>query len=157
ARDAAPAAAGLRTIVIDPGHGGHDPGAIGPAGLQEKELTLDVSQRVATLLRDEADVRVVLTRSRDEFVALRERTRLANREKADLFVSVHVNAAPAMTASGAETYFLSSEATDNAARAAAAFENKVIALEGAPRGGTRDLLRSILWDLTQSEFQQVSS
>jgi len=148
---------GLRTIVIDPGHGGHDPGAVGPGGFQEKELTLDVARRMAALLQEDPGVKVVLTRARDQFLALRERTRLANREKADLFLSIHVNAAPGVTASGAETYFLSSEATDNAARAAAAFENKVIDLEGSSGGGARGLLRSILWDLTQSEFQQESS
>jgi N-acetylmuramoyl-L-alanine amidase len=152
-----PAVPGLRTIVLDPGHGGHDPGALGPGGLPEKELTLDVARRVAALLQEDLGVRVVLTRSRDQFVALRERTTLANREKADLFVSIHVNAAPAMTAAGAETYFLSSEATDNAAREAAAFENKVIDLEGGSRGASRDVLRSILWDLAQSDFQQESS
>lgn len=157
ARPADTVAVGLRTIVIDPGHGGQDPGAVGPGGLQEKELTLDVARRLATFVQEDLGVKVVLTRSRDQFVALRERTALANRAKADLFVSVHVNAAPGMTASGAETYFLSSEATDNAARAAAAFENKVIALEGGPGGGSRGLLRSILWDLAQSDFQQESS
>lgn len=145
------------TIVLDPGHGGHDPGAVGPGGLQEKDLTLDVARRVAALLQDELAVRVVLTRTRDQFVALRERTGLANREKADLFLSIHLNAAPAMTAAGTEAYFLSSEASDNAARAAAAFENRVIALEAASRGGSRDVLRTILWDLTQSDFQQEAS
>lgn len=163
-RRAAPAPAapvagrlGLQTIVLDPGHGGDDPGAVGPGGLREKALTLDIAQRVAALARDELGVTVVLTRTRDTFVPLRERTAFANRQKADLFVSVHVNAAPAATATGTEAYFLSSEATDNAARAAAAFENKVIALEPGPRTSARDLLRSILWDLAQSEFQQESS
>ena len=147
----------LQTIVIDPGHGGHDPGAVGPGGLQEKELTLDIARRVAALVQDELGVKVVLTRTRDQFVALRERTAFANRQRGDLFLSIHVNAAPGATATCTETYFLSSEATDNAARAAAAFENKVIALEAGPRGGARDILRSILWDLAQSEFQQESS
>jgi N-acetylmuramoyl-L-alanine amidase len=147
----------LGVIVIDPGHGGHDPGAIGPAGLQEKELTLDIARRVAALVQEELGVRVVLTRTRDQFLALRERTAFANRQRGDLFLSIHVNAAPGATATGTETYFLSSEATDNAARAAAASENKVIALEAGPRGNARDILRSILWDLAQSEFQQESS
>jgi N-acetylmuramoyl-L-alanine amidase len=102
-------------------------------------------------------VKVVLTRSRDQFLPLRERTAIANRHRGDVFVSIHVNAAAGATATGTETYFLSSEATDNAARAAAAFENKVIALEGGARGGTRDVLRTILWDLAQSQFQQESS
>jgi N-acetylmuramoyl-L-alanine amidase len=149
--------AGIRAIVLDAGHGGHDPGAIGPTGLREKELTLDVARRVAALLQEDPGLRVVLTRGKDQFVALRERTAFANREKADLFVSIHVNAAPARTAAGTETYFLSTEATDNAAREAAAFENRVISMEASARGGPRDVLRSILWDLTQSDFQQESS
>jgi N-acetylmuramoyl-L-alanine amidase len=148
---------GLRTIVLDPGHGGHDGGAAGPGGLAEKAVTLDVARRMGALLQEDLGVRVVLTRTRDAFLSLRERTALANRQKADLFVSIHVNAAPAAVATGTETYFLSSEATDNAARQAAAFENRVIALEPGPRGGSRDVLRSILWDLAQSDFQQESS
>jgi N-acetylmuramoyl-L-alanine amidase len=155
---APPAQAALQTIVIDPGHGGHDPGALGPGGAQEKEITLDIARRVAALCQEELGLKVVLTRTRDQFVSLRERTAFANRQKADLFLSIHVNAAPGATATGTETYFLSSEATDNAARAAAAFENKVIALEPGQRGASgRDILRSILWDLAQSEFQQESS
>jgi len=153
----APAAEGMRVIVIDPGHGGSDPGALGPSGLQEKELTLDIARRVAALLQEDTGVRVLLTRSTDRFMALRERTTLANRERADLFVSIHANSAPAAAATGAETYFLSSEATDNAARQAAAAENRVIALEANTKGASRDLLRSILWDLAQSDFQQESS
>jgi N-acetylmuramoyl-L-alanine amidase len=152
-----PEPAALRSIVLDPGHGGHDPGATGPRGLQEKDLTLDIARRLAAVLQEELAVKVTLTRTRDVFVALRERTSLANRQKADLFVSIHVNAARGASASGTETYFLSSEATDNSARAAAALENKVIELEPGARGGSRDLLRSILWDLAQSEFQQESS
>jgi N-acetylmuramoyl-L-alanine amidase len=145
----------LRTVVLDPGHGGHDTGAVGPSGLLEKELTLDIARRVAPLLEEDLGLRVILTRSRDQFLALRERTALANRERAELFVSIHANAAPMASASGAETYFLSSEATDGAARRAAEYENRVIALEGG--GGSRDVLRSILWDLVQSDFQQESS
>lgn len=147
----------IRTVVLDPGHGGHDTGAIGPTGLQEKELTLDIGRRVAAVLQEDLGVRVVLTRTRDQFLALRERTTLANRERADLFVSIHANAAPAASATGTETYFLSSEATDGAARRAAEYENRVLTLEGGGRGGDRDVLRSILWDLAQSDFQQESS
>jgi N-acetylmuramoyl-L-alanine amidase len=149
----------LRTIVVDPGHGGHDAGAVGPSGLQEKELALDIARRVAALLQEELGVRVVLTRARDQFVGLRERTALANRERADLFLSVHVNSAPGAGAgaSGTETYFLSNEATDGAARRAAEYENRLITLDGGPKGGPPDVVRSILWDLAQSDFQQESS
>jgi N-acetylmuramoyl-L-alanine amidase len=163
-RQGAPATAGppgagpepIQTIVIDPGHGGHDAGAIGPGGLQEKELTLDIARRVAGLLQEDLAVRVVLTRGKDQFIGLRERTALANRERADLFVSIHVNAAPDGAATGTETYFLSNEATDGAARRAAEYENRLIGGTGA-KGGSPDVLRSILWDLAQSDFQQESS
>ncbi|HEY7139291.1 MAG TPA: N-acetylmuramoyl-L-alanine amidase [Methylomirabilota bacterium] len=147
----------LHAIVLDPGHGGHDTGAVGPTGLQEKELSLDIARRVAALLQEELGVRVVLTRARDQFVELRERTALANRERADLFVSIHVNAAADGAATGTETYFLSNEATDGAARRAAEYENRLIAVDTGGRGGAPDVLRSILWDLAQSDFQQESS
>jgi N-acetylmuramoyl-L-alanine amidase len=147
----------LGTLVIDPGHGGHDVGAVGPTGLQEKELALDIARRLAAVLQEELGVRVVLTRGRDQFVGLRERTTLANRERADLFVSIHVNAAPVAAATGTETYFLSNEATDGAARRAAEYENRLIGLDAGPRGGQPDVVRSILWDLAQSDFQQESS
>ena len=159
---AAPSAGGggpepLQTIMIDPGHGGHDAGAVGPSGLQEKELSLDIARRVAALLQEELSVRVILTRAKDQFIELRERTALANRERADLFLSIHVNAAPDGAATGTETYFLSNEATDGAARRAAEYENRLIAADTGARGGSPDVLRSILWDLSQSDFQQESS
>jgi N-acetylmuramoyl-L-alanine amidase len=152
-----PGAEPLRTIAVDPGHGGHDAGAVGPSGLQEKELALDIARRVAALLQEELGVRVVLTRARDQFVGLRERTTLANRERADLFLSIHVNASPAAAATGTETYFLSNEATDGAARRAAEYENRLITTDMGPKSGAPEVVRSILWDLAQSDFQQESS
>jgi N-acetylmuramoyl-L-alanine amidase len=130
---------------------------VGPTGLQEKELALDIARRLAALLQEELGIRVVLTRARDQFIGLRERTTLANRERADLFVSIHVNAAPVAAATGTETYFLSNEATDGAARRAAEYENRLIGLDAGPRTGQPDVVRSILWDLAQSDFQQESS
>ena len=150
----------LRTIVLDAGHGGHDSGAIGPSGLMEKELVLDVTRRVAKLVEDRLGVKVRLTRDGDQFIPLRDRTSFANRERADLFVSIHANAHRHADSEGVETYFLSSEATDNAARQVAALENSVIQLEApANRAGGRgqDVLKAILWDLAQSEFQAESS
>src|SRR5439155_18256453 len=79
----------LRTIVLDAGHGGHDPGAMGPTGLTEKGLVLDVTRRVARLAEEQLGVRVLLTRDADYFVSLADRTSLANRARADLFVSIH--------------------------------------------------------------------
>src|SRR2546427_234751 len=82
----------LRLIVLDAGHGGHDPGAVGPAGLQEKDLVLDVTRRVARLVEDRLSVKALLSRDGDHFIELRDRTTFANKERADLFGSIHANA-----------------------------------------------------------------
>jgi N-acetylmuramoyl-L-alanine amidase len=147
----------LRLIVLDAGHGGHDPGATGPSGVMEKEVVLDVTKRVARLVDDGLGVKVALTRSTDVFVPLRERTNFANKRRADLFVSIHANAHPRAVSEGVEVYFLSSEASDKDARQVAALENGVVQLETPASRQKGDLLKSILWDLAQSEFQQESS
>src|SRR5204863_2748493 len=90
-------------IVIDPGHGGHDPGAQG-RGITEAELVLDVAVRLEALLRKTPGVEVILTRRTDEFIALPERTAIANREGADLFLSIHANASAHPSARCVETY-----------------------------------------------------
>src|SRR5438093_920742 len=149
----------LKTIVLDAGHGGHDTGATGPSGLMEKDLVLDVTRRVAKLVEARLGLKVLLTRDSDNFVTLRDRTSFANRQHADLFVSIHANAHREAAADGVETYFLSSEATDSAARQVAALENSAVQLE-QPTGrgsGQVDIVKAILWDLAQSEFQVESS
>jgi N-acetylmuramoyl-L-alanine amidase len=150
----------LRTIVLDAGHGGHDSGAVGPGGLMEKELVLEVTKRVARMLTDRLGVKVLLSRDGDHFVTLRDRTSFANRERADLFVSIHANAHRVVASEGVEVYFLSSEATDNAARQVAAAENSVVQFEKAANGGAAgrsEIVKTILWELAQSEFQSESS
>jgi len=148
----------LRVLVLDAGHGGHDSGAVGPAGLQEKDLVLDVTRRVARLVEDKLNVKVLLSRDGDYFVPLRDRTSFANKERADLFVSIHANAHREVASAGVETYFLSSEATDSGARQVAALENSVVQLEKTPARSSRlDAVKAILWDLAQSEFQLESS
>ena len=161
-RETQQSAGPLRTIVLDAGHGGHDNGATGPGGLTEKDLVLDVTKRVAKLVEDRLGIKVLLSRDGDHFVTLKDRTSFANRERADLFVSIHANAHSSATHEGVETYFLSSEATDIAARQTAAAENSVVQLEKpAPSNnrsnGRQDILRTILWDLLQSEFLTESS
>jgi N-acetylmuramoyl-L-alanine amidase len=96
---------GVSRIVIDPGHGGHDPGAKGK-GLTEAELVLDVALRLEKLLAAVPGIEVILTRRTDDFVALQERTAIANREAADVFLSIHANASASAQARGVETYFL---------------------------------------------------
>lgn len=115
-------ASAIRTIVIDPGHGGHDPGAIGASGLAEKEVVLDVSRRLQTLIRRRLKKKVVLTRDTDVFIPLGQRAALANRRGADLFISVHVNAAADTDLRGVEIY-LFGRPTNAAAGALAAREN----------------------------------
>jgi N-acetylmuramoyl-L-alanine amidase len=148
----------VRRIVLDAGHGGHDPGATGPTGLMEKDVVLDVTRRVARLVEDKLGIKVLLTRDGDHFVPLKDRTGFANRERADLFVSIHANAHRELVHEGVETYFLSSEATDSSARQLAEMENSVIHLERGPAGRGREaVLRTIFSDLGQSRFQQESS
>jgi len=108
-------------IVIDAGHGGHDPGAQGN-GLNEAELTLDVAQRLKKLLEKQPGVEVVMTRDSDVFIPLQERTAIANREGADLFLSIHANASRNVEARGVETYFLNF-ANTRESEAVAAREN----------------------------------
>ena len=120
----------LRLIVLDAGHGGHDPGATGPSGLTEKEVVLDVTRRVARMVEERPrDQGRAHAASADIFVPLRDRTNFANKQRADLFVSIHANAHPRAVSEGVETYFLSSEASDNDARQVAAVENGVVQLE----------------------------
>lgn len=147
----------LKLIVLDAGHGGHDSGAVGPSGLMEKEVVLDVTRRVARMVETGLGVKVVMSRDSDVFVALRDRTNFANKQRADLFVSIHANAHPQAVSEGVETYFLSSEASDSGARQVAAIENGVVQLENPASRQRGDVLKSILWDLAQSEFQQESS
>ena len=148
----------LRLVVLDAGHGGHDSGAVGPNGVQEKEVVLDVTRRVARMVEDGGlGIKVALSRGTDVFVPLRDRTNFANKQRADLFVSIHANAHPRSVSEGVETYFLSSEASDTEARQTAAVENGVVQLETPASRQKTNAVKSILWDLAQSEFQQESS
>ena len=115
---------GVRRIVIDAGHGGHDPGTIGRGGLQEKELVLDVALRLERLVRQDLGADVLLTRSTDVFIPLEERTAIANSRGADLFLSIHANSSRNASARGIETYFLSF-AQNSHAEAVAARENAI--------------------------------
>ncbi|MGH7885574.1 MAG: N-acetylmuramoyl-L-alanine amidase family protein, partial [Thermodesulfobacteriota bacterium] len=116
----------IKTIVIDPGHGGHDPGATGPSGLKEKDVNLQIAKRLQEKLLQEGKnfgiENVFLTRSTDIFIPLEERTAIAKKKNADLFISIHCNAAKDKRAYGIETYILSFT-NDKAALAVAAREN----------------------------------
>jgi N-acetylmuramoyl-L-alanine amidase len=146
---------GVRTIVLDAGHGGRDVGAVGPQGLQEKDLTLVICRKLASQLGSKLGVRVILTRNSDEVVTLEQRTALANQYKADLFLSVHLNASVMKGARGSETYFLSVEASDELARKAAERENLSLPQQAPPPPSSD--LRLMLWDLAQQEYLKESS
>jgi N-acetylmuramoyl-L-alanine amidase len=133
---------GIRKIVLDPGHGGKDPGAIGVGGLAEKDIVLEVAKKLAVKLKREMGVEVVLTRTDDRFVALEDRTAMANAEDADLFISLHMNASPNPDARGIETYYLDNT-TDEASIRLAARENST------SRKNISDL-QFILSDMTQN-------
>jgi len=144
---------GIHTIVIDPGHGGKEVGAIGPAGLMEKDATLTLCRRLAAALEAKLKTRVILTRNDDTVVPLDQRTSIANQYHADLFLSVHMNAAIVKGAHGAETYFLSLDASDKLAEKAAEVENA--SKNNAPAGSSD--LKLMLWDLAQQEYLNESS
>jgi N-acetylmuramoyl-L-alanine amidase len=123
----------LERVVIDPGHGGHDTGTIGRAGLTEKDLVLDVARRLGTLIEERLGAEVIYTRTEDVFVPLEERTALANEKKADLFLSIHGNAG-VRSAAGSETYYLnfttSKTAMEVAARENASSQRSIHELQG---------------------------
>jgi N-acetylmuramoyl-L-alanine amidase len=120
-------------IVIDPGHGGHDTGTIGPNGLEEKDLVLEVGRRLGKLLETRLGAEVVYTRKDDTFIPLETRTAIANQERADLFVSIHANSSRDPDARGVETYYLnftsSPEALEVAARENAVSEKSIYELQ----------------------------
>jgi len=145
-------------VVIDAGHGGHDPGAISPHGnAREKNVTLAIAQAIRDRLVAGGRVRVALTRESDEFLVLEERYGIARRLDADLFMSIHADAAGNETASGATVYTLSEVASDREAAKLAARENKANIINGVNLGGANQDVSSILIDLTQRETMNVSA
>jgi N-acetylmuramoyl-L-alanine amidase len=146
-------AAGLRTIVVDAGHGGEEEGARGPSGTLEKTVTLSVARRLKAALEARLGVRVILTRDADTTVGLDERAALANNNKADLFVSLHANASVRPTATGAEVFYLSLEEYGDQAQRVAKGESEALPVFG---GGTRDI-EVILWEMAQARYIEESS
>ena len=145
-----PVAHGIRTVVLDPGHGGEELGAAGPSGLQEKAVVLDVATRTARLLRDQLGLEVLLTRERDQDIPLDERAAIANHRKGDLFVSIHANASLRRSASGAETYFLAYQTDDADAASVAQRENQA-GRSSETRRPVTDGLEMVLWEMAQAE------
>jgi N-acetylmuramoyl-L-alanine amidase len=144
---------GIRTIVVDAGHGGTEDGAHGPGGTLEKNVTLSVARRLKAALEARLGVRVILTRDADATVELDERAALANNNKADLFVSLHANASVRASASGAEVFYLSLEDYGDQAQQVARGETEALPVFG---GGTRDI-EVILWEMAQARYIEESS
>jgi N-acetylmuramoyl-L-alanine amidase len=136
---ARPAIGKIRRIVVDAGHGGHDPGALGAGGSREKDVVLQIALRLARKLKEELGLDVVLTRSTDVFVELKERTAIANQVGADLFVSIHANAALNRNSNGIETYYLNLAKTEKVAQLAA--QENGTSLEKV------SILQAVLFDL----------
>ncbi len=133
---------GIKRIVLDPGHGGKDPGTISPGGLKEKDIVLKVAKKIAAKLRSELGYEVILTRETDVFIPLEERTAIANSKEGDLFISIHVNAAPSRNVNGIETYVLDLATNKDAMR--------VAALENSTSAKQLSDLQKILMDLIQN-------
>ncbi|MBL8111689.1 MAG: N-acetylmuramoyl-L-alanine amidase [Acidobacteria bacterium] len=141
----------IETIVLDAGHGGADPGTHTPAGLKEKEITLDIAMRLRALL-EEARFKVVMTRESDTEVTLRKRAEIANAAEGDIFVSIHVNSLPETGARGVETYFLG--ATDDPRLSHLAQEENQ--LSGYSLSDFRRLLEGIYVDVRQTESRTLA-
>lgn len=150
--------AGRPLVVVDAGHGGHDPGAISPVtNVREKDVTLSVARQIRDALIASGRVRVALTREDDRFYVLRERSEIARTLKADLFISVHADAAPASNASGATIYTLSEVASDREAQLLAQRENRADVINGVDLGAENREIASILVDLAQRETMNASA
>jgi N-acetylmuramoyl-L-alanine amidase len=148
-----PPAGGLRTIVIDPGHGGEDVGAKGTQGTLEKQVTLAVARRLKAAIESRLGTRVLLTRDGDQAVGLDQRASLANNNKADLFISLHANASVRPSVAGAEVFYLSLEGYGEAAQRAVQAPRDALPVLG---GGTRDI-EVIPWELAQARYIDQSA
>ncbi len=146
----------IDTIIIDPGHGGRDPGAIGPTGVYEKDVTLDIARHLKRLIERNTDMRVVMTREEDRFVPLQARTHLANQEQGKLFISIHANSNKNPRVHGMTTYFLGPAKTEEALEVARR-ENAVINYE-QDRSAYEEFTAEnfILLSMAQNSYQQES-
>jgi len=147
-------AGAIRKIVIDPGHGGRDPGAIGRSGLREKDVALDIAKRLKTIF-ESSGFEVYLTRDYDKFIPLEERARFANRKGTDIFISIHANANRARSLSGFEAYYISNK-IDNERRALVSAENTGLKLENASSYAESLDLKATVWDIIYGQNRSES-
>jgi len=148
---------GIKTIVIDPGHGGLETGAKGKFGTLEKDISLDISLKLKAIIERNLAFRVVLTRDKDIDVSLDNRAAIANNNRADFFVSIHANSSYRKEAEGPETFFLSQKATDEEARRLAYLENTSAELEEGIASDSEEEIQMILWDMAQKLYLKRSS
>ena len=149
------AASVRKRIVLDPGHGGHDPGAVGSNNLYEKDVVLDIALKLKKILAHDPNYEVFLTRETDVFIPLEKRTAIANSRKADLFVSIHANASPRRDAKGIETYLLN-WTNDEEALKVAARENAISLKQMKKMNEGRDVLDIMLSDLKRDNKRDES-
>ena len=148
---------GVRTIVIDPGHGGLEVGARSPAGTLEKDVVLEISRKLKTIIETNFAFHVELTRDKDVEVSFEDRAATANNMNAFLFLSIHANGSYRKNARGPQTYYLSMNAPDKDARRLAYFENNAAELDESASTAETDEIQMILWDMAQSAYLQQSS
>jgi N-acetylmuramoyl-L-alanine amidase len=151
-----PGAQSVRTIVIDPGHGGLESGAKGKFGTLEKDVTLAIGLKLKAVIEKNLAYHVELTRDKDMDVALDDRAAMANNHKADLFISLHANSSYRRNAQGSETFFLSLNATDEESRRLAYLENNSTQFEKPMDEKDNDQITMILWDMAQSAYLKQS-
>ncbi len=150
-----PVASVKKRIVLDPGHGGHDPGAVGPKNLYEKDVVLDIALKLKKILAKDPNLEIFLTRETDIFIPLEQRTAIANSKNADLFVSVHANASPRRDAKGIETYLLN-WTSDEEAMKVAARENAISLKKMKKMNEGKDVLDIMLSDLRRDNKRDES-
>ena len=146
----------IRTICLDPGHGGSDFGAVGRSNLMEKDLTLKVAKKLKVLIEAKLGLHVVITRESDEEVSLNSRVAKANNQKAQIFISIHVNSSYRKAAMGPETYYVSLKATDQDAFLLSQKENSAFK-EEIDKLASDNELKMILWDMAQNEYIKASA
>jgi len=153
-RRQAPSALKVRKIVIDAGHGGRDPGAVGKTGLREKDVNLDIAKRLSKLLKS-AGFEVAMTRTTDRFVSLSQRGGIANSARADLFISVHANANRVRSLKGFEIYYISPKVSDSK-RAYTSARTAKLRLSNVSFGSPSQNLKAILWDMIYTHSRAES-
>lgn len=151
---------GKKVIVLDPGHGGHDPGNLGGVkvnGISEKNVTISAARNIKKILEGSGRYKVIMTRDRDIFLKLRERSLVAHRNNADLFISIHADAFSNPSVRGATIYTLTEKASDREAALLAARENKSDVIAGIDIGDEDDIVQNILIDLVKQETMNLSN